>query len=336
MEEAEEDFEVDEGDAEGGGIEPLLAEVGEEIREFFGAEVSPGGVIFRMGPGEEFIEALADGELVGSREALLGGEVEDEVIDLVLHFLGSEAAGAILDEMSGGDFVEGRGLVSEAAGGVSEDVSRLEGAGGGWAGEGGREAGDGVELTSFFVICGDAFQEGAGVGVAGAIEKMMRGGGFDDAARIHDVDVVADLGDDAEVVGDEDDGGAELFLAVFDEVEDLFLDGDIERGGGFIGDEEVRAGDEGHGDHDALAHAAGKFVRVGLDALFGLGDADFFEGCDGSVKRFFSFHSLVDFEGFGELSGNFEVGIQAGHGVLEDHGDLLSPDLSQFLFASLK
>ena len=40
------------------------------------------------------------------------------------------------------------------------------------------------------------------------------------------------------------------------------LHGDVERRGGLVGDQDVGAGDQHHGDHDALAHAAGDLVRI--------------------------------------------------------------------------
>jgi hypothetical protein len=64
------------------------------------------------------------------------------------------------------------------------------------------------------------------------------GPGLGDAAGIHDDDVVAHVGDDAEVVRDEDDGHAELLLERLHELEDLRLDGDIEGGGGLVGDDD--------------------------------------------------------------------------------------------------
>ena len=69
-------------------------------------------------------------------------------------------------------------------------------------------------------------------------------------------DLVGDVGDDAQVVGDDDDRGVELGLELPDEVEDLRLDGHVERGGRLVGDQQRGAVDQGHRDHDALAHAA--------------------------------------------------------------------------------
>jgi hypothetical protein len=38
----------------------------------------------------------------------------------------------------------------------------------------------------------------------------------------------------------------------------LRLDGDVERGGGFISDQKLWAVHNGHRDHDTLTHAAGR------------------------------------------------------------------------------
>ena len=51
-----------------------------------------------------------------------------------------------------------------------------------------------------------------------------------------------------------------------DQVEDLALDGDVERGGRLVGDQQVGLAGERHGDGDALALAAGELVRIGVDA----------------------------------------------------------------------
>lgn len=51
----------------------------------------------------------------------------------------------------------------------------------------------------------DAGEEAFGVGVAGVSEEGGGGGAFRDAAAVHDDDFVAHFGDDAEVVGDEED-----------------------------------------------------------------------------------------------------------------------------------
>jgi len=61
---------------------------------------------------------------------------------------------------------------------------------------------------------------------------------------------------------DENDGGAEVAVELHDQVEDLRLNGDVERGGRLVGDQQRRLVGKPHGEHDALAHAAGKLMWI--------------------------------------------------------------------------
>ena len=74
-------------------------------------------------------------------------------------------------------------------------------------------------------------------------------------------DAVRDLGGHAEVVGDEDEAAAELAAQRREQVQDLCLDGHVERGGRLVGDDEGRASGDGHGDHDPLAEPSRELVR---------------------------------------------------------------------------
>ena len=84
-------------------------------------------------------------------------------------------------------------------------------------------------------------------------------------------DPVAQLRDDAQVVGDEQDRRAARVAQVAQQGQDLRLDGDVERGGRLVGDEQRRVVGERRGDHDALAHAAAKPVRRIVVARSGAG-----------------------------------------------------------------
>ena len=108
----------------------------------------------------------------------------------------------------------------------------------------------------------------------GVGEDAGGGAGLDDLAGLHHGDAVGDAADDAEVVGDEEHAHALGLLHLGEEVEDAGLDGDVERGGGLVGDQDVGAVGERHGDHHPLALAAGELVRVGGEALLGVADAD--------------------------------------------------------------
>ena len=59
----------------------------------------------------------------------------------------------------------------------------------------------------------------------------------------------------------------EFLLQVLQQLENLCLDGHVQGGGRFVGNQQLRRTGERHGDHDALALATGQHVREGIKAL---------------------------------------------------------------------
>ena len=84
-------------------------------------------------------------------------------------------------------------------------------------------------------------------------------------------------------MGNQQNAHLVLLLQLVEEVEDLRLDGDIERGCGFVGDEHRGFAGYGHSNHNALSHSAGHSVRIFRDAPVGVGDTDFTEHLLGEV-----------------------------------------------------
>ena len=207
-----------------------------------------------------------------------------------------------------------------------EFTTRREGAAGDVFGNIGRQAGDRVEFGTFGLEGGNRALEGARVGVARVFEEGASVGGLDDASGVHHLHAVAKTGDDAEIVRDEDNGHAEFALHFADELENLGLDGDVERGGRFVGDEQLGFGDEGHRDHDALAHAAGKFVRIIVDAFRGVVDADGFKHRQRAGEGVAAGNVFVDEEWLDDLLADAQERIERRHRILEDHGDAFAAD----------
>jgi hypothetical protein len=170
---------------------------------------------------------------------------------------------------------------------------------------------------------GDGGQEVLGVGVGGGGEEGVGGAVFDDGTLAHDGDVVGDVADDGEVVRDEDHGEIQIAREVGEEVEDLRLDGDVEGGDGFVGNDEFGLGGKGPGDGDALALAAGEFMRVFLHVA-GV-KADFFhEGCDGVAELGFAEGTALA-DGFGKGGVDGVARVEGGVGILEDHLEVEPP-----------
>ena len=182
----------------------------------------------------------------------------------------------------------------------------------------------------------DRAQQALGVGMAGIVEQVGGGRLLDLAAGVHHHDAVGVLGDHAHVVGDQHDGGAVGLLQLAHQVEDLGLDGDVERRGRLVGDQHLRIARQRHGDHDALAHAARHLVRVGVDAAFGLGDVDAAQHFDGAVHRLLARQALVQRDRLAHLAADGEQRIERGHRLLEDHRDLVAADALHLGLAELE
>ena len=100
--------------------------------------------------------------------------------------------------------------------------------------------------------------------MAGALQDRLDRAPLDDAAGVHDDHVVTHLSDHPEVMRDQDDRRVGAPAEIAEQFQDLRLSGDIERRGRLVGDQQRRVVDQRHRDHHALAHTAGKLVRVGL------------------------------------------------------------------------
>ncbi|MCY1421506.1 hypothetical protein D9M71_371640 [compost metagenome] len=103
-----------------------------------------------------------------------------------------------------------------------------------------------------------------GVGMLRRLEQVFTQRLFDDATALHDTYPMRNSSHQVEVVGDQQQRHAQAFLQFAQQVEDFQLYRDVERGGRFVGDQQLRLAGQGHGDHHPLPLAAGKLMRIGL------------------------------------------------------------------------
>ena len=165
------------------------------------------------------------------------------------------------------------------------------------------------------------------VGVARVREELAHGGFFDHLAGVHHHHALRHFGDHAHGVGDQHHRHAHLVLQLRQQVEDLGLDGHVQRGGRLVGDHQLRLAGQRDGDHHALAHAAGELVRIVVHAPLGRGDAHQLEHLHRAVQRILARQAFVQAQALGDLLADGVHRVQAGHRLLEDDRDLLGADL---------
>ena len=101
--------------------------------------------------------------------------------------------------------------------------------------------------------------------------------------------------------------------------QDLRLDRDVERGGRLVGDQQVGLVGERHGDHHALALAAGELVRIGVEALLGLLQPDQVQQLERAPPRRRPADAAVHDQRLADLPLDGVQRVQRGHRLLEDH-----------------
>src|ERR1700735_3326135 len=128
-----------------------------------------------------------------------------------------------------------------------------------WAGDFALDRG---ETPLWGLDAGSLREQALGVGMVWPGEYLFRRRALHDTAEIHDQHAIGEMLHHAEVVADEQVGQVEFPAQVHEQVEDLCLDGYVERGHRFVANQELRLHGECPGDADALALAAGKLVRI--------------------------------------------------------------------------
>ena len=125
-------------------------------------------------------------------------------------------------------------------------------------------------------------------------------------------------------MGDQHQRHAAFALQAAQQIEDLRLDGDVKRGGGFIGDQQLRVAGDGHGNHDPLVHATRQLVWVGLQAGLRVRNTHLLKQLDGAALCRLAVHAEVDPEGLGQLKTDRKTGIEAGGRFLKNHGHIFA------------
>ena len=145
-------------------------------------------------------------------------------------------------------------------------------------------------------------------------------GDFDQLTAVHNGNSVCEVGDNTHVVGDEHNSGGEFIFQRPHEVEDLRLDRDVECCCRFVRNHKVGSERQCHGDDDALFLSARELVRVVVEALIGLRDADFLHGFDSArPKVLFACLGVVRAQAFRDLPADGEHGVERGGRLLEHH-----------------
>ncbi len=189
-----------------------------------------------------------------------------------------------------------------------------------------RQAGDRAELVLGGVLqVRHRGQQRLGVGVAHVVEERVGLGLLGLLPGVHHDHPVGATGDDAHVVGDQEDAHVELLAQRVDNVEDLGLDRHVQRRRGLVGDQQFGPADQAHRDDDALSQAAREFERVLVEPLGRARHLDHLEDLEGAGPGLLLGGALVDLEALADLAADLHRRVERAHRVLGDQRDRAAP-----------
>ena len=167
-------------------------------------------------------------------------------------------------------------------------------------------------------------------------EERLRIGHFHDLARVHQRDAMRHLGDDREVVGDEQHRHLLRRLELLQQIQDLRLDRDVERGRRLVGDHDVGFRGQRDRDHHALLLPAGHLERVVADPARGLRNADALQPVDRLRFRRAAAQRRVALDHLRDLPSHGHHRVEARRRLLEDDADAVAANVAHAHFRELE
>ncbi len=151
-------------------------------------------------------------------------------------------------------------------------------------------------------------------------EQFLRFGLFHDMAQIHDAHSVGYIFYHAHVMGDEQKGNLILFAQILQQVDDLGLDGNIQRRNRLVADNNFGIQDQCPRQAGPLPLPAGKFVGIAVEMLEP--QPHLFHNLQSGVHARLTGADLMDLQRFRQDVPHPLLRVQRGVGVLKDHLDL--------------
>ena len=132
--------------------------------------------------------------------------------------------------------------------------------------------------------------------------------------------------DDGKVMGDQQQRHALVAHQIAQQVQNAGLGGHVQRRGRLIGDQQLGAQRNGHGDGDTLALPARKLMRIKPQRKAWCGQPDPVQPRACLSQRRVVVQPRVQAQDLGHLRADGHQRVQRRHRLLKDHADPLAPD----------
>jgi hypothetical protein len=173
-------------------------------------------------------------------------------------------------------------------------------------------------------------QQFARVGVLRVFEQVVGAARFLHLAVPHHDHALREAGDHRQVVADHQHGRPVFAREADHQLEHVALHHGVERGGGFVGNQQGGLQQHHRGQHHPLPHAARELVRPGRERPLGVADADARQHVeDARLPRIGRQIAAMQRERLAQLLADRHRRIERGHRLLEHHADTRAAQLAQ-------
>ena len=107
-------------------------------------------------------------------------------------------------------------------------------------------------------------KETAGIGMQWTGKKLLRGRQLQQLSQVQNPDAVAEVSHHRQVMGDKQHRQVQFVLQIFQQIDDLCLDGYVQCGNWLVGDQQPRLHHQRPGNADTLPLTTGKLVGIPL------------------------------------------------------------------------
>jgi hypothetical protein len=183
---------------------------------------------------------------------------------------------------------------------------------------------------------GNRVHEPLGVGMERIFEKLFYTGMLHDTSGVHHKDLLGHLGYHAKVMGNKQNRHTVRLAQIIEKRKYLCLDGYVQGGRGFIGDNEARATGYGYRYHYPLAHTAAHLMRIVPHPDFRQWDTNPVQKIDNLKAGLFFRDPLVPQKHLSDLIFDTENGVERSHRLLENHRYFVSPYRLHYIFRNRK
>ena len=137
--------------------------------------------------------------------------------------------------------------------------------------------------------------------MSGCGEQGFAGRLLDDLSSLHHTHALRDAAHQIEVVTDQQQRHAQALLQGFEQHEDLALHGDVQCCRWLVGDQQLRFAGQRHGDHHPLPLPPRELMRISLQPLLRLLNADHSEQFQNALLRLFTAKAAVQQQSLADL-----------------------------------